>query len=223
MRLLTALSFLSIGSLLVVANTTPTNTQPTPRSPAPPAAPTPPRPSATATPSSSPSVPPSRGAAVPPSTSPTLDLKGIDDNLVAAKRTKAFLAKLGYDAEFPTKDPSDGIWIKDMGVGFTIRAFANDAGLDRLIISCGTPGLGPANLRSKVALSALNDLNSTFNTCTFSLTPEGDLVFTFHLGFSDTLDGQLFREQMLHIQTFVSHFLTTDDPDAAKPRDLLVK
>lgn len=224
MRLLTALSFLSIGSLLVVANTTPTNTQPTPRSPAPPAAPTPPRPSATATPSSSPSVPPSRGASVPPSRpSPTLNLKGIDDQLVAAKRTQAFLIALGYDAKFPTDDPTDGIWITDETFGFTVRVFNDSDGLDRLVISCALPGKGPGSLDNLSVLQGLNDINNRLNVGIFLLTPEGDLALGTNLVFDDTLSAKLFHQHIEHVKGFVAFFLTTKSPAIAKARDRLIK
>ena len=166
---------------------------------------------------------PAKPVVATPVVAPKLDVKGIDDQLVATKRTTAFLNQIGYKTKYPSEDMTAGIWIKDEGVGFTIRAFANSSGLDRLVISCAVPGKGPESLEKMSCLKAINDLNHNLNVCSFSLTPDGDFVFSVNLGFSDTLDARVFREEIEHMKSFTSYFLATKEAYIAKPRDLLVK
>lgn len=152
-----------------------------------------------------------------------LDLRQVNDMEVAALRTKEFLTKLGYKPTFPTDDPTDGMWIKDNGIGITVRAIPDPEGADRLVISNGMQGKGSATLRSLAALRALNELNATNNVACFSLTEEGHLEVSTTLTFCDTLDARLFREHLDLLLGFSAHFMNTQEPAVAKARELLVR
>lgn len=226
MRPLTAISLLTIGSLLAVGAASPIhNTPPASSSASPdrqshrePVTP----PSSYLVPVSPPPSPSSSGSPVPQQTA-VLDLKGVDDQLVAAKRTQAFLIALGYDAKFPTDDPTDGIWITDETFGLTVRVFSDSDGLDRLVISCALPGKGPGSLDNLAVLQGLNDINNRLNVGIFLLTPEGDLALGTNLVFDDTLSAKLFHQHIEHVKGFVAFFLTTKSPTIAKARGQLIK
>lgn len=152
-----------------------------------------------------------------------LDLGNAADMEAAARLTRDFLTKLGYKPTFPTDDPTDGIWIKDNGIGITVRAIPDPEGVDRLVISNGMEGKGSATLRSLAALRALNELNAYNNVACFSLTDEGHLQVSTTLTFCDTLDARLFREHLDLVLGFSAHFMNTREPDVAKARELLIK
>ena len=167
-------------------------------------------------------VPPEPKTVKPAETS-RLDLTGVDDNLTATKRTKAFLTKLGYQTKYPTSQPTDGIWITDTVIGLTVRALADKDGIDRLVISCGVPGKGLKLHENLEALQALSYLNSNYNTCTIILTEHGDVGFCTSLNFSDTLDAKVLREHIEYLLGVVTYFITTDEPATAAAMKKLVK
>lgn len=127
-----------------------------------------------------------------------LNLEGVTSDETATRVVAEWMKSIGFA---PANQSGNLFTLEERGIHWIVEARASKTLPDRLIFTMFFKGKR-ANLGSATALAFVNRLNSEYNTGSYNLDDDGDLIMQYELAFDDELSPALLRKFISAITTF---------------------